>query len=287
MIRLTSTLLLLLLLSPLQTVAASSVWQVKKGDDLVVLGGTVHLLPAAEFPLPAEFETAFAQSTVLYLEAPMPDSNDVQAMQVMMQQLQYPAGSGLKQKLSAAVYQQLSDYLKKFGTDAATLDKFKPGFVAVQLSLLEMSTTGISGEGVDAYFANKAKQQNKPVQFLETLDFQIQLIATMGEGYESDFIRQNLENTAELGPLMLKSIKAWRSGDLAQIDELLLKDARADDPKLFQQMFTERNQHWLRQIQQMFGNQHKELVLVGAGHLPGNDGLLQLLRQAGYEVTQL
>lgn len=279
--------LLLLLLWQSQVLAKTSVWQVKKGDDLVLLGGTVHLLPAAEFPLPAEFETAFAQSSVLYLEAPVPDATDNKAMQAMMQQLQYPAGSGLKQKLSAAVYQQLVDYLKKFGTDAATLDKFKPGFVAVQLSLLEMSATGISGEGVDAYFANKAKQQNKSVQYLETLDFQIQLIATMGEGYENDFIRQNLENTAELRPLMHQSIKAWRLGDLQQIDELLLKDARAEDPKLFQQMFTQRNQHWLQQIQQMFGNQHKELVLVGAGHLPGNDGLLQLLQQAGYEVTQL
>ncbi len=279
--------LLLLLLWQSQVLAKTSVWQVKKGNDLVLLGGTVHLLPAAEFPLPAEFETAFAQSSVLYLEAPVPDATDNKAMQAMMQQLQYPAGSGLKQKLSAAVYQQLVDYLKKFGTDAATLDKFKPGFVAVQLSLLEMSATGISGEGVDAYFANKAKQQNKSVQYLETLDFQIQLIATMGEGYENDFIRQNLENTAELGPLMHQSIKAWRLGDLQQIDELLLKDARAEDPKLFQQMFTQRNQHWLQQIQQMFGNQHKELVLVGAGHLPGNDGLLQLLQQAGYEVTQL
>lgn len=287
MTRLTGTLLLLLLLSPLQALAASSVWQVKKGDDLVLLGGTVHLLPATEFPLPAEFETAFAQSSVLILEAPMPDANDTQAMQAMMVQLQYPAGSGLKQKLSPAVYQQLSGYLKKFGVDAAAFDSLKPGLVAVQLSLLEMSASGISGEGVDAYFANKAKQQQKPLQFLETLDFQIKLIAAMGEGYESDFIRQNIENNAELGPLMLKSIKAWRAGDLQQIDELLLKDARADDPKLFQQMFTERNQQWLRQIQQMFGNQHKELVLVGAGHLPGNDGLLQLLRQAGFEVTQL
>lgn len=279
--------LLLLLLWQSQLQAKTSVWQVKKGDDVVLLGGTVHLLPAAEFPLPAEFETAFAQSSVLFLEAPVPEPTDQRAMQAMMQQLQYSPGSGLKQKLSADVYQQLAAYLKKFGTDAATLDSFKPGFIAVQLSLLEMSATGIAGEGVDTYFANKAKQQQKPVQFLETLDFQIQLIAGMGEGYESDFIKQNLENMAELGPLMHQSIKAWRAGDLAKIDELLLKDARAEDPKLFQQMFTKRNQHWLGQIRQMFGNKDKELVLVGAGHLPGEDGLLVLLQQAGFEVKPL
>lgn len=287
MLKLLKLSLLLLLLWQSQLQAKTSVWQVKKGNDVVLLGGTVHLLPAAEYPLPAEFETAFAQSSLLYLEAPVPDPADPKAMQAMMQQLQYPAGTGLKQKLSPAVYQQLAEYLQKFGSDAAALDHYKPGFVAVQLSLLEMSATGISGEGVDSYFANKAKQQNKPVYFLETLDFQIQLIAGMGQGYESEFIRLNLENTADLGPLMHQSIKAWRVGDLAKIDQLLLKDAKVDDPKLFQQMFTQRNQNWLGQIRHMFGNSDKELVLVGVGHLPGDDGLLALLTQAGFEVSPL
>lgn len=276
-----------LLFCPWLGQAASSVWKVSKGKDVVYVAGTVHLLPADQFPLPAEFERAYQAADVLVLEADVPAPDDAQAGLRMMQQLSYPDGSSLKQKLTPQVYQALADYLQPFGVDLAQLDRFKPGFIAMQLAILEMHKAGINGEGVDAFFAKKAKTDGKTTLFLETLDFQLSLMAGLGEGDESEFIRVNLANASDAAELLKNSLLAWRQGDMATIEQLLLKKARAEDAKTYQQMFTARNQQWLPKISAMFGNSATELVMVGAGHLPGDDGVLRLLQQAGYQVEPL
>ncbi len=275
------------LLLPAQALAASSVWKVSKGGDHVYVGGTVHLLPASEFPLPAEFELAYQQTDTLVLEAKMPDPADQQATMAMLQKLSYGADEKLSKKISAKLFQQLDLYLQGFGMKAAQLDGFKPGFVAVQTTMLEMHKAKLAGEGVDAYFAKKAQTDNKPQQYLETLDFQLALMAAMGVGQEEQFIQLMLEKNPQLVQLMQQSITAWRLGDLTVLDTLLLQDSKKEDPVTYQQMFTQRNLDWIPKIAAMFGNQQRELVLVGAGHLPGEDGVLQLLQAAGYTVQQL
>lgn len=275
------------LLLPAHAMAASSVWKVSKGNDHLYLGGTVHILPASEFPLPAEFEQAYQQADTLVLEAEMPDPTDQKAAMAMMQQLSYGAGEKLSKKLSPELFKQLDAYLQGFGVSAAQLDGFKPGFIAVQMTMLEMHKAKMTGEGVDAYFAKKAVTDKKPQQYLETLEFQLALMANLGTGEEEKFVRLMLEHSPELVKVMQQSIAGWRAGDLSILDKLLLQDSRIEDPVTYQQMFTQRNQDWIPKIAAMFGNQQRELVLVGAGHLPGDDGVLQLLKAAGYTVEQI
>lgn len=275
------------LLLPAQALAASSVWKVSKGSDHLYLGGTVHLLPVSEFPLPAEFELAYQQADTLVLEAKMPDPTDQQATMAMLQKLSYGADEKLSKKISPKLFQQLDVYLQGFGIKAEQLDGFKPGFVAVQTTMLEMHKAKLAGEGVDAYFAKKALTDNKPQQYLETLDFQLALMANIGVGQEEQFIQLMLEKNPQLVKLMQQSITAWRQGDLTLLDTLLLQDSKKEDPVTYQQMFTQRNLDWIPKIAAMFGNPNRELVLVGAGHLPGEDGVLQLLKAAGYTIEQL
>ncbi len=89
--------------------------------------------------------------------------------------------------------------LQGFGIKAEQLDGFKPGFVAVQTTMLEMHKAKLAGEGVDAYFAKKALTDNKPQQYLETLDFQLALMANMGVGQEEQFIQLMLGEKSTIG----------------------------------------------------------------------------------------
>ena len=75
--------------------------------------------------------------------------------------------------------------------------------------------------------------------------------------------------------------------DQSFLHKLRSRLAHQLDPVLYQAMFVARNQAWLPQIQQMFGNTEKELVLVGAGHLAGEHSVLALLQQAGHKVQQV
>lgn len=276
---------LCLALFSLNAIAETSVWKVSKGDDFIYVAGTVHLLPASEYPLPSAFAEAYRQADTLVLEAPLPESMAEQ--QQMLKSLQYPAGQTLSKQLNPSVRNELHQYLQSLGLPVAMVDNFKPGFVAMQLTLVEMSKAGLSGDGVDKYFLTQAKTAGKPLQFLETLEFQIELIAQLGAEDPNAFIKMSLAEAKDSSAMLKKLIKAWRAGDMDFIEREVLLKAKQDDATTYRLMFSDRNQRWLPQLQQMFQQPGHEFVMVGAAHLPGNDGVLQLLQQAGFTLKQM
>lgn len=267
--------------------AETSLWKISKGDDYLYLGGTVHFLPESAFPLPAEFEKAYQATDTLVLETTLPDPTDTAVQALMMQAMTYQDDRRLSTVLSAEVYQQLANYFAPYGLQLQQLDSFKPGFIVMQMLGIELMKANMAGDGVDAYFDKKAQTDAKPRAYLETVDSQIQLLANMGEGYEDAFIRLNLQQFSNFNTYFEATLTAWRAGDMQTLNALMVQPTRDMDPILYQALFAVRNQNWLPQIQQMFGNTEKELVLVGAGHLAGEHSVLALLEQAGYQVQQL
>ncbi len=280
-------LLLATVFSAAPVLAETSVWKVSKGDDYIYIGGTVHLLPESAFPLPAEFDAAYTATDTLVLETKMPAPDDTEMQVALLKAMSYSDGRSLSKVLSPEVYQQLTDYFAPYGVQLPQLDGYKPGFVILQMLALEMMKAQMAGEGVDSYFDKRAKADGKALAYLETVESQINLLANMGEGYEDAFIKMNLEQFVDFKSYFSAMIAAWRAGDMAELSQLVVEPARQLDPVLYQALFVQRNQAWLPQIEQMFGNDSKELVLVGGGHLAGDDSVLTLLQQAGYQVKQL
>jgi uncharacterized protein YbaP (TraB family) len=157
----------------------------------------------------------------------------------------------------------------------------------MQMLGIELMKANMAGDGVDAYFDKKAQADAKPRAYLESVDSQIQLLANMGEGYEDAFMQMNLEQFGDFKTYFAAMVDAWRAGDMAELNKLVVEPARELDPVLYQALFVNRNSSWLPQIEQMFGNNSKELVLVGGGHLAGEHSVLALLQRAGYRVEQL
>jgi uncharacterized protein len=88
-------------------------------------------------------------------------------------------------------------------------------------------------------------------------------------------------------PILLNQMKdAWEAGDADGLD-LLLNGDQMSEPTLYARMFGSRNEHWLTQIEQMLHSNDKYLIIVGAGHLVGKNGLVATLRRRGYRVKQL
>lgn len=279
--------LLALNIVSMPVLAESSIWKVSKGEDYLYLGGAVHLLPASAFPLPAEFEFAYQQADKVVLETSIPEPADKQFQQAMLAALRYQDGTSLEQLLSAEVYQSLRQHFAGFGIPIEQVNTFRPGFIMTQLTVLAALQANMAGVGVDHYFAAKAVEDGKETTYLEALAFQLKLLASLGEGYEDDFIRAQLEQITKFEPLFNATLSAWRSGDVAKLDELIIQPIQNRDPQIYQALFVKRNQDWLPRIEQFFGNAERELVLVGAGHLAGNDSLLVLLAQAGYQLEQI
>lgn len=264
--------------------ADSAIWRVSKGADQVLIGGTVHLLPPSQYPLPAEFDAAFQHSNVLVLETDLAPMQDPARAAVLQQQLLYPAGTRLSSKLSDKTRGQLLDILQRHRLTLPQIDQFKPGMLVTQLTLLELQQHQFTSPGVDQHYLTLAQQQKKTLKYLEPIEFQLNLLASLGEGREDVFLQHALADVSDTADMMGKALSAWRSGDLTAVEQLVLAPVKAADAQTYQQMFVARNQAWLPQIQALFGNKEQELVLVGLGHLAGTEGVLALLQQAGYQV---
>jgi uncharacterized protein len=267
--------------------ADTSVWTVRSGDNLIYLGGTAHLLRPGDFPLPDEFEEAYQASTELVFETDIGSMNDMSVQAQMLQQLTYSDERSLRTVLSDEAYSALSDYTATAGLPIAMLEKFKPGLLISTLQVLVFQSMGFTPQGVDAFFHVRALNDGKAEGQLETIQEQIGFISAMGEGNESEFILLSLEDLAETGEVMEGMIGAWRSGDANGLSELFVEDMKAETPALYESLLLQRNLKWIPQIEAMLEDSDTEFVLVGVGHIIGENGLLDLLEKKGFQINQL
>tara|TARA_R100001377_G_scaffold69207_2_gene44511 strand:- start:105 stop:998 length:894 start_codon:yes stop_codon:yes gene_type:complete len=270
-----------------QALAQSSVWVATKDSQSVYLGGTVHLLRPSDYPLPTPFDTAYEASEQLYFETDIAGLSDMSVQARLLQELTYNDDRSLRTILDESTYQALTNHLGTIGMPIQMLEKFKPGLLVSTLQVFEFQKLGFTPQGVDAYFNTRAIGDAKALGELESIDAQISYIADMGVGNESEFIRLSLEEFDEMGASMEQMIDAWRSGDDELLDSLFVRDMKVEHPRLYDSLLVQRNLNWMPIIESMFGDSDTEFVLVGAAHLVGEDGLLNMLRNKGYQVRQL
>ena len=270
-----------------QAAAESSVWKATKGGNTIYLGGTVHLLRPSDYPLPPEYDDAYQASDELVFETDISALSDLSVQTRMLQQLTYSDGRSLKTVLSAEAYAALGEAVATFGMPLMMLESFKPGMVVSTLQVLSFQQMGFTPQGVDAYFNSRAIGDGKRLGKLETVDEQIGFLAAMGEGNESEFIMLSLRDLEDLGAMMDDMIGAWRTGDAAMLGELFVDDMASEAPALYDSLLLSRNRNWLPQLETMATDPDTEFVLVGAAHLVGNDGLIAMLRDSGFEVSKL
>ena len=267
--------------------AGAPVWRVTDGESTVYLGGTVHLLRPEDYPLPEEFDQAYEGSSELFFETDISSMNDLSVQAQMLQQLTYSDGRTLTDVLDTEAYAALETYTAGVGMPLMMLEQFKPGMIVSTLQVLEFQRMGFTPQGVDAFFNTQALADGKSVGALETLDEQISFLAAMGEGNESEFIMMSLEDLDSTANLMGEMIGAWRAGDSEALRTLFVDDMLERAPAVYDSLLRQRNLRWIPQIEAMFGDPEIEFVLVGAAHLVGADGIVELLRARGYVVSKL
>lgn len=267
--------------------ADTSVWVVTSGNNTVYLGGTVHLLRPTDYPLPEEYEQAYQASSEIYFETDLNSMADFSVQAQMLQQLTYTDERSLKTVLNQQAYSALSSYAAKVGLPLMMLEKFKPGMVVSTLQIMEFQKMGFTPQGVDNYFNTRAIGDGKKLGQLESIEQQIGFLAAMGEGNESKFILLSLRDLEKTGEVMEDMIAAWRTGNSAKLAELFVADMQAETPELYDALLLQRNLNWIPQIESMLRDADTEFVLVGAAHLVGNQGLLDLLSRKGFQIRQL
>jgi uncharacterized protein YbaP (TraB family) len=278
-------LILLCLIIPVQAISATSLWRVSKGDSELFIGGTVHVLGKGDYPLPKEFSQAYKKSQKLVLETDLNSMNKPEMQSQLLHGLMYSKGQSLKNNLKPATYNALQRYLNASNIPVNSVQQFKPALVMLTLVMTELQRLDLADAGVDAFFNQQALADGKPLGQLESMEKQLEMLENIGKGHEDELILSTLDDLKKL-PREMNDLKAaWRSGDLAQLEALGITPLRKDYPALYQSVLVKRNASWLPQIEAFLQTPETELILIGALHLAGTEGVLAQLRQRGYKVT--
>jgi uncharacterized protein len=280
------TILLIGLLLPCLACAETSLWRVSKGKNQLYIGGTVHLLSKSDYPLPDEFEQAFREINVLVLEADLDALSKPKAKAQLRQNLLYTVGTTLKSKIKPKTYKALRRYCKTADLSMAAMQQMKPSMVVLTLTMAELKRLGLADAGVDQFFLQKAKAKGKKVTGLETAQTQIYTLENMGKGHENELILSTIKEFQKIPEFMDEMKKAWRTGNLGDLEKIGIKTMRAEFPELNQSLLTSRNNVWIPKIKAMLSSPERELILVGALHLAGEEGVLAQLKKQGYVVEK-
>ncbi len=262
-------------------------WEVKGAHNTVYLLGSVHMLKAADGALPAEVLAAYRRSQSLVMELDLSDAGTADTlMSTDFALVVLPEGKMLSQVLGPKLYASFIAHAKRVGLEPATTERFQPWFAAILLEQMTLMHDGYeASSGVDMQLTQSATVDHKPIIALETASEQMGYFARLSLEEQANFLGFTLRDldSADSDPAAV--IRAWKTGDVREL-ERLFREESADSPELMRQLTAERNRKWLPRIKALLDDDHDDMVIVGAMHLIGDDGLVALLKGQGFNPVQ-
>ncbi|HEY4554973.1 MAG TPA: TraB/GumN family protein, partial [Lysobacter sp.] len=216
------------------------------------------------------------------------DSPDV-AMQTL-QLARFENGAQLSAVLPDATRAALDAALRARGASLAQLDPFEPWFVTLSLVMELAQSAGFRGDdGLDQHLMRKARAAGKPVAGLETVQSQLLALDSTPMHEQIAGLAELIERPAEMQAAVEGLHAAWRAGDAVKLEALSRSEMQAKTPETYRIINVERNRAWLPQLRGMLDGPDTDdvLVVVGAMHLLGPDGLVEQLRGNGYRIERI
>jgi hypothetical protein len=270
-------------------------WRVSDGDNSLYLLGAFHLLHAGDYPLAAETEAAFADAESLLLELSPEDMTSPQLPLAMLRAAVRTDGTPLLADLDPARAARLEDWqarnataLADLGFDALSMQGYEAWYAATIAGAVALRRQGLDPAlGLDMHFAERAFAAGKPAAGLETMQDHVALLDGMALEEQLQFLDDALAEDTHGEARAL--YRAWRRGDAETLRVSTAERMRREHPALYRRIQLERNLAWLPQLEarlaQLAGQD--TLVVVGALHLLGEDGVVEHLRAKGYAVERL
>lgn len=258
----------------------------KNGQQAWLLG-SVHAATDATYPLDPRLEKAFDASKVLAVEVDIEKLDAQKVMQVTLAKAAFTDGRTLSQVISPETKKAFEAAAKSLGIGPEAFEPFQPWFAAVSLASVAVQKSGYDTEkGIDRHFLKKAGKRK--VVELESLEQQIGLFAGFTIPEQDLLLRHALADVDVMGKEIGHMLDAWQRGDLAMLEKILTESVR-EHPEVkpvMDAVIGKRNRTMAAGIEKLLATKEVEFVVVGAGHVVGADGIVELLRKRGFTVTQ-
>ncbi len=265
----------------------SSLWVVTGKQNKVYLQASIHMLKPEHYPLSETITTAFGESEVIVFEADLGIMNSPEIAAFMAEKGLLRGDKTLKSVISPETYKATADMLPEIGAQISAFSRFKPWFLAFMLSSLKLQTLGYNPKhGIDFHFYEKARKSDRLTMYLETVRGQIANLDSLTPRVQDEMLARTIEEYDEFESMIEELVAAWQLGDTGPL-EAWITETYEEYPELYELLIVKRNRNWIRQIDTFLQSDQDHMVIVGAAHVVGDDGLITMLRTRGYEVRQL
>jgi hypothetical protein len=276
--------LMLLPALPASAEGAPFLWRVIGPKSVHYLAGSVHLLPRTEQDLPPALDAVYDQANGLVFESDLGGlkSADTQVQMLM----EGRAGSGgLAAEVGPRLFAQTQSRLKDVGLPPTFCDALRAWFCGLMAEVAVWRKAGFDGAtGIDEQLYDRAAEDGKHTRWFEQPKAHLALFTAMPPDIARDFLASSLDDQSMSADSPEALYRAWRNNDIAAIEKLI-GEWRRRYPAVYERLLAARNRAWMPQLEQILGESQTQLIVVGAAHYVGPDGLVARLRAKGYSVT--
>lgn len=271
-------------------------WKVSDRDNSVYLLGSFHMLRSDDYPLSKDIDAALADAERVVFELSPEEMNSPALARQMQRAAQRTDRSTLDSDLTPELREKFGAWTAKNASllrmiqyAPERLQTLEPWFVSLLMTIVEATSRGFNrATGLDSYMADAAKAANKPTSGLETGAMQLAMLDGMSRETQVQMLAESLQS--EDGELELDKLhRDWRNGDVQALRDYMVNDTRTKYPELYARMNVERNDAWVPRLDALLKAPGKDdtLVVVGAMHLLGDDGVVEKLKRKGYTVERV
>jgi len=259
-------------------------WEINKDGKVVYLLGSVHAGKSDLYPLAEIIEQKYEECDAIAVEA---DIEKVNQMSVAMKMM-LTKGT-LKDNVSDSTYKLLKAKFDELKMQESVYSMFKPWAAAMMITQMEAMKSGyLSDNGIDRHFIKKARG-NKEILELESIDMQLALFDNFSD-MNDELVYYTLEKSNESNKQLEQIFQFWAEGDVDAMEKFVDESFVDEDARfepLKKSLLDDRNIAMADKIDKYFTNGKKVFVIVGAAHITGEIGLLNLLEKKGCTVRQL
>ena len=255
----------------------------------VWLLGSIHLRSLKSEPLDEQIISCFNKAKYLVLEI-NPLESQASAQMLTLTKGFYIDGTTVKDHISEPLYNSLVLSLKEFNIPFNhQLRIMKPWLLTITLAFANLNKLGYSKDsGVETILLNRLKD-NMKVLALETVEFQINLLANTTDLMQEYILKDTLTSLKDSEQIMQNMTLAWRTGNMHSLEDITFKGLNKH-PELmpfYENIYFKRNISMAEQITEFTDKPENYLVVVGTGHFVGKKGILNLLKNKGFLVEQV
>jgi len=166
---------------------------------------------------------------------------------------------------------------------AAALERVQPWFAGLLVSLGDLALSDPS-QAMDMQIFQRARTGGKRVVFLEEAGEQLKMLSEIGD---LDDLKEALDEIEEVRGKLKDMLAAYGRGDVEALATITLDpEEMRERPEIMDKLLFGRNRAWMKTLAPLLA-EGGVFVAVGAGHFVGEQGLVTLLRGAGYEVKRI